>query len=154
MEMLRIHRDDDRAWTYMPQVLRRLMAFCTDFDTDMQPQEVANFVMAWFIMGDRRLGLWILIHEGKVFGHLWATPEPIGSDYWTYLLIRQAKADTGLDARVLTRQVFDETKAWGVSLGLGKLMMLTHRNAIAMARRWGFKTKRVMMEQSLPKKEG
>lgn len=147
--MIAIHRlnqSDDFSWQIMPQIIRRVGDFCLKYDTETLPHEAQNLIRAWFILGDQRLGLWSIVDDDIVLAHCWITPEPVGLDHWRYMLIRQAEVDGEVDLRDEARQVYNEVKAWCRSLGLSKIIALTHREPTGLMRRWGFSPYKTLME--------
>ena len=152
IETIRLQRDSAVAWAWMPLALDRIQRFCVEFDTDSLPWEMVEMVRVWFSMGDPRLGLWIAVREGQhLVGHILAHPEPAGASQWRYCLIRQAWVDPGVDLRREATGVFQAVDAWARSLGLGELLIVTHRNQAAMARRWGFSADKVLMRRRVEK---
>lgn len=149
LQTFKVHRDDPRSWRYMPEILDRLSKFCLNYDTETRPSDVVDLVRAWFCYGDSRLGLWVLLRDDAIAGHVFATPEPLGSEYVTYILIRQAEVDPGFDSRKECEQVFDELKRWAKSFGASRILQLTHRDTAAFYRRWGFEPFKVLMKLDL-----
>ena len=150
LSVLRISRDVAEAWQYMPQVLQRIEKFCLLMDLESDPQDVVGLVRSLFTFGDPRLGLWIGVQDDRVVAHVLATPEPWGENKaYRYVLIRQAWVDPGIDARAEAKAVFDNCRAWALSLGLKRLVALTHRDAEAMLRRWSFKLYKVLLQQEV-----
>lgn len=147
--VLRVQRDTPISWAWFPFVLARIARFCEKFDTETEPLEMVDLVRNLFCNGDPRLGLWICIANQQIIGHTLAMPEPFGSEHWKYCLIREAEVDPGVDVRKETEDVFEDVKRWANSIGLSKIMMLTHRNSEAMARRWGFTKYKTVMEMNL-----
>jgi hypothetical protein len=149
-DVIQLHRDDWRAWTWMPLVLHRIGKFCEDFDVETLPTEAQEWVRYWFCTGDPRLGFWIVVKDDdQLVGHLWASPEPMGTDAPRYMLVRQALVNPGVDLRPEAKLVFEAMREWGKKKGLTKVVMATHRNQTAMARRWGFTPIKVVMRQEL-----
>jgi len=152
VDIIYMHREVPLAWAWMPYVLHRVGVFCTKMDTETLPHEAQDLVRLWFMMGDYRLGLWIAVKEQReLVGHMLATPEPIEIPQHRYVLIRQVEADKGTDLRKTAEQGFVLVKQWTKSLGLSRLVMVTHRSSQAMARRWGFTPHKTLMKFSLPK---
>lgn len=149
-DIIRISREDPRAWAWMPLVFQRMGRFATEYDTGSLPEEVVELVRYWFMTGDQRLGLWIVTKdEVQLVGHMWATMEPIDVQVSRYLLVRQAEVNRGVDIRWETKQAFDQLKEWGEKAGLTRIVMATHRRGALMARRWGFKEHKVVMRLEL-----
>lgn len=147
--VLRLHRDNPLSWGFVPYTLERIAAFCTKYDTDSTSNDAVDAVRAWFTSGDKRLGLWIAydIHSFEILGHVWANPEPFHADHWKYMLIRQVDAE-GV-TKPFARQIFNELKDWTKSIGLSRIVILTHRSARAMTKRWGFKLYKSLMDISI-----
>lgn len=148
-DLISIHRDDPRAWAWMPLILQRIGKFCEDFDVETLPSEAQEWVRYWFVSGDPRLGFWIVVRDDiQLVGHMWATPEPMG-DHPRYVLVRQAQVNKGVDIRWETEMAFQAMRSWGEKMGLTKIIMATHRNQEAMARRWGFRPFKSVMKLEL-----
>lgn len=152
-EILFVTRLDPIAASYMPLVVDRCLKFCRTYDTHTRLEGLYEQLWQMFGWGDIRLGMWIVVQDGKIVGHLFAQPEPIDGprENWQYVLIRQAEVDRKVT--IPTRHVMSLVEQWTQGLGLNKLVMLTHRNGAAMARRWGFQQQRILMEKVLPRKE-
>jgi len=146
MRVIKLTREDSECWGFMPQILDRLAKFCMELDTETEPWEPVELVRTWFTTGEPRLALWIVVNEQHVCGHLWATPEPLGVDKVKYVLIRQASIDKGVNIRYSSKEVFDSLKQWSKSIGINRIVMLTHRNWKLMQRRWGFVPRKVLMD--------
>lgn len=146
MNIVRVTRDDPQSWMLMPQILERLARFCVELDTETEPWEPVELVRTWFTMGEPRLALWVVVNEEGVRGHLWATPEPLGVDKVKYVLIRQAAIDKGVNIEDTSKEVFADLKEWSRSIGIYRIVMLTHRNWKIMQRRWGFVPRKVLMD--------
>ena len=149
MKVLRISRDDAESWKWVPYTLERIEKFCHLMDTESEPSDVSNLVRALFTVNDPRLGLWIAVEDDQVVAHLLATPEPWGENRWRYCLIRQAWIDKGITTMVESGKVFQEVKVWAKSLGLSRLVMLTHRGQETFMRRWKFQPYKVLMQMSI-----
>ena len=151
VELIRCTRDDPRAWAWLPYVLYRAGTFCEEMDTETLPIEAQDLIRLWFVMGDYRLGLWIVIKDQQeLVGHMLATPEPIEIPQHRYVLIRQVQLNKGLDLRTISKQGFTALTQWTRSIGLSRLVMVTHRSSKAMARQWGFEPHKTLMKLSLP----
>lgn len=149
-DLIRLHRDDIRAWAWMPLVLHRIGRFCETFDVETLPTEATDWVRYWFCIGEPKLGFWIVVKDDiQLVGHMWVTPEPQGTETPRYLLVRQAEVDKGIDVRFETKQAFEQMGEWGQSMGITRVVMATHRNHMAMARRWGFTPHKVVMRLDL-----
>lgn len=149
-DLIRMHRDDIRAWTWMPLVLYRIGRFCQTYDVETLPQEAVDWVRYWFCMGEQKLGLWIVVKDDiQLVGHMWVTPEPQGTDTPRYMLVRQAEVDKGVDIRPETKAAFEQMRQWGAGMGLTRVVMATHRKQAVMARRWGFTPFKVVMRMDL-----
>jgi len=146
--LLRIEQSNPFAWALLPYILDRVALFCEKYDPETVPREMSDLVKAWFVVGDQRLGLWVAERQGVVCAHLLATPEPLGSE-GRYILVRQAEVDPGVDIRDITRTTFAAVEEWTKSYGLSRICMVTHRNAHAMARMWGFKPYKTIMTKDL-----
>jgi len=150
IEWFRVHRDEPKAWGVMPALLERVGKFCERLDTETTPKEMQDLVRVMFMNGDWRLGAWVVVMDGWLLvAHLIATPEPLGVDAIRYVLVRQAEVDRSVDLTAVTPQVFDDVKVWTRGYGLDRILMITHRSAKSMARRWGFRPKKTLMEMSL-----
>ena len=149
LKIIRIQREDPESWHWMPFVLKRIETFCVTMDVESEPFDVSNLVRALFTVGDPRLGLWIAGGDGQVIGHLLATPEPWGENRYRYGLIRQAWVDKGVDTRLESGRVFDEVKRWAKSLGVSRLVMLTHRDEGVFMRRYGWKPYKSLMQMNI-----
>ena len=147
----RIARDDAWSWGIMPFALDRIQRFCGTYDTDSDPKELSEQVARLFSAGDCRLGLWVIIRDSKVVAHMLAQPEPILTERgpWSYLLIRQAEADKGIDLRQDSKLALESLKQWSKSLGLNRIVMVTHRNEAPMLRRWGFQPFKSIMDMRI-----
>lgn len=144
-----VHREVPAAWAWMPYVLQRIHNFCEKYDTETAPDDAVALVRAWFAAGDPHLGLWIAVRDGILVGHIFATPEPIGAARLRYVLVRQAEVDAGIDLREEAKVVFANIEDWTRRLGLSKMIMVTHRDADAMARRWGWRQYKAMMYKEI-----
>ena len=144
-------RDYPISAAYMPYAIDRLMRFCTTYDTDTVPAELAEQAWRLYGAGDPRLGLWIGVEGGHVFGHLLAQPEPFDRPQgpWQYVLIRQAEVDQHVNAISAAKTCFKQCEAWARSFGVTRLVMLTHRNEESMTRKWGFQRYKVIMEKKI-----
>lgn len=152
IEIIHMHREVPLAWAWMPYVLHRVGAFCNTMDTETLPQEAQDLVRLWFMMGDYRLGLWIAVKDQReLVGHMLATPEPIEIPQHRYVLLRQAQLERKVDFGDIPKQGFDLLAQWTRSLGLERVVMVTHRSSRAMARRWGFTSHKTLMKITLPK---
>lgn len=150
IQWFRVHRDEPRAWAVMPALLDRVGHFCEQLDTETTPKEMQDLVRVMFMNGDWRLGAWAVVMDGWLLvAHLVATPEPLGVDTIRYVLVRQAEVDRSVPLATITPEVFEDVKVWTRSLGLSRILMITHRSAKSMARRWGFKPKKTLMELDL-----
>jgi hypothetical protein len=145
LKILRLNREDSESWHWVPFTLERIEKFCHLMDTESEPSDVSNLVRTLFVVGDPRLGLWIAVEDDQVVAHLLATPEPWGENRWKYCLIRQAWIDKGVNTMVESDKVFQEVKVWAKSMGLSRLVMLTHRDEAAFMRRWGFRLYKSLM---------
>mgnify|MGYP001619630912 CR=1 FL=1 len=146
LKIIRIQRDDVESWKWVPYTLERIEKFCHLMDVESEPSDISHLVRTLFSVGDPRLGLWIAVEEDQIVGHLFATPEPWGDARpCRYVLIRQAWVDKGVDGRIESGRVFQEVKVWAKSLGVSRLVMLTHRDEGAFMRRWGFKEYKALM---------
>lgn len=147
---VQIHRldpNDSYSWALMPQVLWRVYTFCQEIDTETEPIEVVDLVKGWFFLGDpREMAIWLFLRDTQVVGHLLITSEPFRQAKLRYTLIRQAKVDVGIAATEEAKQVFEQVKEWTKSLGLNKILMLTHRNDAAMMRKWKFEPHKALMK--------
>ena len=138
------------VWRYIPQILERIEKFCFLMDLESDPNDVVGLVRSLFTFGDPRLGLWIGVQDDRVVAHVLATPEPWGENKaWRYMLIRQAWIDPGVGGRIEAVKVFEEIKAWMRSLGLKRIVALTHRDGEAMFRRWQLKEYKVLLQLDL-----
>ena len=152
IEIIHMYRENPIAWAWMPYVIYRVGEFCSTMDTETLPQEAQDLVRLWFMMGDYRLGLWIAVKDHKeIVGHMLATPEPIEVPQHRYVLLRQVQADKGIDLRRTAKEGFEILKKWTHSIGLSRIVMVTHRSSRAMARRWGFTEHKTLMKITLPK---
>ena len=151
MEIYFMDRRNAITSAYMPQAIGRVIRFCERFDTDTKGPDLAHQLWMLYGSGDRRLGLWIVVKDFVVIGHLLAHPEPIErpGGPWDYVLIRQAEADPKIDTRAESVIVFDAVKTWATGLGVPRLRMLTHRKADLMAKRWGFVEYKTLMQREL-----
>mgnify|MGYP001584671582 CR=1 FL=1 len=149
VNVLRIARDDPDSWAVMPQVLDRVMRCCREMETETDPFDARDLILAWFAAASPLLALWSAVDEGRVGAHFWITLEPIGAQTPRYALVRQVEVDARLDIREAGRSAFEEAKRWVASLGLHRIMMLTHRRAESFARRHGFVQRKVLMEYCL-----
>lgn len=153
LQYLKIQRDVPLSWGLMPQLLDRIYNFCIRYDADTPPQDARDAVRNWFSNGDAKLGLWAVYDETyHVRAHIWANPEPLAQEAWKYVLIRQVEAE-GV-TKLLSRQIFSEVTHWTKSIGLDRIVILTHRSAEAMARRWGFRVYKTLMDLSLEDMDG
>lgn len=133
----------------MPYMLERVGRFCEEVETETPKQDALDLVRYWFGSGDPRLGLWAVLNEpGQVVAHLLAVPEIVG-DQVRSVLIRQAAIDRGVDIGTVSQQVFAEVEQWARSIGAPKLLMVTHRDEQAMARKWGFSAGKSLMTKLL-----
>lgn len=136
---LRFHKDDDLAWGWLPCMARRVAKFCTTYDSETLPHEAEDLIRAWFFTGDIRLGLWGVIHKDLgLVAHLFGTAEPSHLQTFRHTLVRQAEVDPGVDIRKESEEAFRQFADWTKSLGLLKILALTHRNTEVMFRRWSF----------------
>lgn len=148
--VLRIERDNELAWAWLPSVLRRVHAFCIKMDTETLPQEAEDLVRAWFCIGDKRMCLYVILDQVKgLVGHMFATVEPAHLDHWRYVLIRQAEVDKKIDVRAETRQISAHLDDWARSFGLDRIVMLTHRNEQVVAKRWGYVPYKTLMYRTI-----
>lgn len=71
VRLLRIDATSDEAWAVMPQVLRRLAAFCSKYPTGLKA-DVQTGIARWhFLGGSPAMGLWAALDsDGRVIGHL------------------------------------------------------------------------------------
>lgn len=146
IDVHRVNYHEAFSWALMPYALRRIESFCHEFDTDTRSTDAVSLLNAWFVNNDPKLGLWLVTRNYELVGHLWATPEPFGGEQPPqYLLIRQAQIDHGVNIGKASKVVFNSATAWARELGVSTIKMLTHRPAVAMARRWGFRPYKVMM---------
>lgn len=154
-QVVRMLRNQPLAWAYFPNAIMNLREFCRKYDTDTKPDELFDQVSRMFASGDLRLGLWVIIKDLRVVGHLLAQPEPIALTQgpWDYVIVRQAEALPKEDVREEARQVFEDMEKWARSLGVPKLVMLTHRREDSMARRWGWRPYKALMEKRLDGRE-
>lgn len=131
-------------------LLDRIGRFCVEMDTETPPREAVEMVAAWFSTGNQGLGLWAVIDPAfAIRAHLLATPEPAAGGPYRYVLVRQAKADTGVDTREATEAVFDQVKAWARMLGAPRILMVTHRDERAMGKKYGFQSYKALMRLDL-----
>lgn len=147
-----LHRDIAFASAILPQTIERMMAFCKKYDTDTKPEEIKEQAWRMFGCGDKRLGLWAMVKDMKtVVGHLMAQPEPWGLENgpWQYVLIRQAEIDKYENTLTQTPVVMASIEQWTRSLGLSRIVFLTHRKGALMSRRWGFRHYKVIMEKHI-----
>lgn len=145
-----MRRDNPITAAFLPYAAVRCGRFCELFDTDTRPLDIMEQIWRMYAAGDTRLGLWIIVHEDQIIGHTMAQPEPIDAiGKWSYVLIRQAQVDEHFDTRALVRQSMYEVEEWTKGLGVNRLVMLTHRNAETMSRRWGFRNVKTLMEKNL-----
>jgi hypothetical protein len=152
MQWLFMRRDQALCWAYMPQVLQRVTSFLDRYDTDTPKHELWEQVSRMFAAGDRRLGLWIIADPNfNVVAHMLAQPEPVDKfdGPWSYVLIRQTEVDPRIDVRAESREVFAAVQQWTKSLGVNRMLMLTHRDSAAMARRWGWSEYKTLMEKDI-----
>lgn len=148
----RISRDDVLSWALMPFVLARLARFSERYDTETTADEVTDLVRNMFSGRDIRLGMWVVLDDQQaIIGHLFATPEPLYLDHWRYCLIRQAEADLGINSIEAAQQVFEAVQQWCRSLGLSKILALTHRDVDAMMRKWGFQKYKALLSRDVDK---
>lgn len=148
-QILRMHRDTPMCWNFIPQILDRVYRFCENMDTETYPHDAVDLVRGWFTFADPRLGLWIVHNDQYIVGHLLATPEPWNADKWKYCLIRQAEIDQGVDLRHECAPIFSQVEAWTKGMGLSKIIILTHRNEDAMARKWKFRPYKALMVKEI-----
>jgi len=149
-QILRIHKDDPRSWGLMPWLFARIYKFSDTHDSTWTPNEMCTLVQNAFVWNSPFLGLWAAVNDdGMIGGHLLATAEPWGQDQLRYVLIRQAEVDRRLDVGDCVHQAFGLCETWAQSLGLNKIMMVTHRNPKAFRRAWGFTQTKVVMEKNL-----
>lgn len=135
----------------MPQVFDRIALFCETYDPETLTTDIVDLVRVWFMSGDRRLGLWLTVSpEQQIIGHLLATPEPFNFDHWRYMLIRQAEVDRGYALKEEASSIFNACMDWSKSLGLKRLVMVTHRSQDAMSRAWGFERYKAIMNREIP----
>lgn len=148
--VLKVDRDDPISWAWMPHLLNRIGKFCDTYETEMTANEAIDLVRTWFAIGDKRMGVWICLHEEKgLIGHLFATTEPIGHTEYSYVLIRQAEIDKGVTLRKEALEAFRQVKEWTKALSLDRLVIVTHRSHLAMARKWGFSFAKSVMSLKL-----
>lgn len=134
----------------MPALLDRVSRFCLTLDTETLPHEATDLIRGMFCTGDWRLGVWVTVQDNvNLVGHLWVTPEPLMSDKCRYLLVRQAEASKGINIGDMTKTIWNEVEAWGKSMGIDHVIMVTHRPAKVFARRWGFVEKKVLMRKEI-----
>lgn len=156
MRILRIRREDATSWKIMPALLSRMARFSVMYDPEGLPEDVVELVRSWFTMGDIRLGLWVVLgKDDEILGHLFATPEPMAMEphVWRYLLIRQAQANPKVDVRKESEEVFEEVRAWAEHLGFDMMLLLTHKNEVAMARAWKFQPYKALMARTVKNQE-
>lgn len=138
MEILQIRRDDPRASAYLPFAINRIKEFCVTYDTESLPDEQGELVWQLFASNNAQLGLWIVIDDYRIVGHLYATPEPLNPIHgYRYVLIRQAEIDPKITLGTVARDVFSHCAEWAQQFGVSEMLALTHRNPAAMTRRWG-----------------
>ena len=147
--IIRVQRDSPISWAWVPFVLARIARFCEKYDTETEPLEMVELVRNLFSTGDPRLGLWILVADHQIIGHILCMPEPFGANHWKYVLVREAEIDPDIDVRKEAEEAFEQIKTWTRSLGLSRIMMLTHRREDSMARRWSFKPYKAVMQLQL-----
>ena len=134
----------------MPSLIEQVKTFCAEVDQDTNPDILADHLWRLYATKDPRLGLWFVVDENVVVGHLLAEPVPF--DYrgsCDYVLIRQAMVSARNDLRAINREAFKSTVEWSRSLGAKKITMLTHREIAPFMRRWGFTPRKTLMELSL-----
>lgn len=149
-EILYFTRDSKEAWKYMPYLIERAYKFCEDTDGETEPYELADLLRAWFMVGDAtKIGIWAILVDGEIKAHLIATTEPFGMPQLRYVLIRQAQVDKGIDIRKECKEVFRRVGLWTQSMGMSKVLMITHRNEQAMMRAWGFQPYKSLMKLDL-----
>lgn len=147
--IVRIERENPEAWALMPQLFDRIALFCEKYDPETLTTDLVDLVRVWFMSGDRRLGLWVTVDDSTIVGHLLATPEPFTVEQWRYMLIRQAEIDKGYDLREEADQIFNACLTWSKSIGLKRVVMVTHRSQDAMSRAWGFQRYKAIMSREI-----
>lgn len=151
-DIVRMDWSNPVCWWVAPYLFHRIWNFTEKYDPEGLPGETADMARVWFTTGDPRLGLWGVVDSDKgLVAHLFANPEPLSSDpkLWKFILVRQAEVNDGIDIRPECEEVFRQLEEWTKALGLKKVMMLTHRNTRAMARRWGFKEYKTLCVKEL-----
>ena len=150
IEAYRIDREDPKSWSLMPIVFWRVYEFCRRTDGETAPRDAVDMIRAWFVLGnDTQMAIWVLIKDGAVVGHCYATTEPYGADHLRYILIRQVNVDKHIYAPDECKLVFDQVLGWAEGMGLDKILMLTFRDEQAMMRKWHFEKYKSLMSLNI-----
>jgi hypothetical protein len=67
---VRLVRSEAEGWALMPFALERVRAFVSQHDPDSDPLTVMNAVTASFTSGNEALGLWMLVDDERIYGHM------------------------------------------------------------------------------------
>jgi hypothetical protein len=133
---------DDFGWRLMPAVLRRIVAFCAKYPTEMNPQQTTTTVKGLFLADDPRLGLWVVTDADEhISAHCFAIAG--GSAAFLY----QLEIDTLLPS-ALRRAAMDAVDQWARDCGATHIDASTWHTA-RLWRAYGFVPHRTIMRRPL-----
>jgi hypothetical protein len=149
-EFLVLHKDDPRAWAFMPFALARIKRFAVKYGTDTKPDALAELIQQHFISDKPLLLVAVAYEKGLgVFAHALASIDDVTGN--RFLTIMHLESDIPFDDPEEVEKVLEQFKVWGLQNGAESAQVITSTEARArlFEKRYGFKRHRILLRKSL-----
>ncbi len=139
----RIEPGSDAAWRLMPHVLRRVIRFCIEQPTELNPDEMHLLVRHHFFTGSPQLGLWAVEDDaGTVVAHVLA----VFDTKQQHVFIYQLQIDREVGA--LRRDALQAVEDWARAMGATAIQAVTWQPT-RLWQRYGFEEHRRVVRRKL-----
>lgn len=148
LAVLIVERGDHEAWALMPELLRRVTAFCVQYDSDAKNGMLQEALIRSFVLPNPGYIGMLLIKDGAIIGHLVVALEDwMGVRMAT---IVQIEADVHLSPEIVDVPL-KWLEDWARLSGANYFQCLARNDALArlFQSKYGFERKRILMRKPL-----
>lgn len=135
--ILRLRPTVAAHWRHAGVLVDRIPAFIRRFGLESNPAVVTAHLTSFWAAGAETVGLWVMLDEHQVVGHMAAVMEAV----WgiPYGMVMQVEIDSPFTLTPAQHQaILAEVSQWARAQGATSLKMLTPRNPEAWMRHSGF----------------
>ena len=99
--LMTLCQDRPICWNLMPQALQRIKAFCSKYDTNSNPEKLAQSVQVNFASGNDGVLIMVAVTEWQVIGHLLVTMEEWLGRKFATIIQYECDRESGIDTDIL-----------------------------------------------------